>query len=69
MHTKTTLIRLLVYFVSIKYKMAAKICPHCSNKQEVYIVMGRFKNFIPALFGGLALILLVQAQDQSGMII
>ncbi|XP_050285789.1 LRR receptor-like serine/threonine-protein kinase IOS1 [Quercus robur] len=30
--------------------------------------MGRFKNFIPALFGGLALILLVQAQDQSGFI-
>nr|POF16613.1 isoform 2 of probable lrr receptor-like protein kinase [Quercus suber] len=30
--------------------------------------MGRFKNFIPALFGGLALILLVQAQDQSSFI-
>ncbi|XP_065632094.1 LRR receptor-like serine/threonine-protein kinase IOS1 isoform X2 [Quercus suber] len=30
--------------------------------------MGRFKNFIPALFGSLALILLVQAQDQSGFI-
>ncbi|KAM3699759.1 hypothetical protein ACJW30_05G050000 [Castanea mollissima] len=30
--------------------------------------MGRFKNFIPALFGGLALILLGQAQDQSGFI-
>ncbi|KAK7848842.1 lrr receptor-like serine/threonine-protein kinase ios1 [Quercus suber] len=48
--------------------MAAKLCPHCSDKQEVYIVMGRFKNFIPALFGSLALILLVQAQDQSGFI-
>ncbi|KAF3962683.1 hypothetical protein CMV_012834 [Castanea mollissima] len=49
--------------------MAVKICSHYSNKQEqVYMVMGQFKRFIPALFGGLALILLVQAQDQSGFI-
>ena len=40
-----------------------------NSKQGIQMVMGRFKRFISELFGGLALILLVHAQDQSGMII
>lgn len=40
-----------------------------NSQQGIQMVMGRFKRFISELFGGLALILLVNAQDQSGMII